>query len=291
MIDADKLRKLIGEVSLQRVADDLVKLARPAIRIKPRRVEDEANLPLGGSKLGGSPDLPPGFEWYEWKGKPLTFIAQFRLSEVAPFNADGVLPPQGMLYFFYEADSQPWGPDLNDLGSSRVLYLADETQPLERFPHPTGEGGLYRRQIEALFPHAISFSQQVTLPDPESADAEALHLSQDERYHCWDLLNLLDEDDKDEPLHQLLGHPAQIQGDMQLECQLATNGLHYDYDNPRVKALEPGARDWRLLLQIDSVGKTLGVYWGDVGRIYYWIHAQALQARDFDNGCLILQCY
>jgi hypothetical protein len=42
---------------------------------------------------------------------------------------------------------------------------------------------------------------------------------------------------------------------MQLECQLASNGIYCGdpdgYKNPRVAELKSGAADWILLLQID----------------------------------------
>jgi uncharacterized protein YwqG len=64
---------------------------------------------------------------------------------------------------------------------------------------------------------------------------------------------------------------------MQLECQLVTNGLYCGdasgYDDPRRRALETGATDWRLLLQIDS-DDVLGSMWGDSGRVYFWIREQ-----------------
>jgi uncharacterized protein YwqG len=81
---------------------------------------------------------------------------------------------------------------------------------------------------------------------------------------------------------------------MQLECQLANSGIYggrpSDYQDPRVAALRAGAADWRLLLQVDS-DDAAGMMWGDVGRIYYWIRAQDLAARRFDQAWLILQCY
>lgn len=82
---------------------------------------------------------------------------------------------------------------------------------------------------------------------------------------------------------------------MQLECQLASNGLFVGnssgYDDPRRPALEPGAKDWLLLLQIDSDEENLSTMWGDAGRVYFWIRQQDLQKRDFSNVWLILQCY
>lgn len=96
------------------------------------------------------------------------------------------------------------------------------------------------------------------------------------------------------PKHQLLGHPMPIQGDMQLECQLVSHGLYCGdstgYYDPRAKALEPGARQWQLLLQIDTDEKA-GMMWGDGGRLYFWITKDDLKNRRFENTWMILQCY
>jgi uncharacterized protein YwqG len=94
-------------------------------------------------------------------------------------------------------------------------------------------------------------------------------------------------------IHRLLGHPDPVQGNMQLECQLVTNGLYCGdgtgHEDPRASALEAGARDWRLLLQIDT-DDTLGSEWGDTGRVYFWIREQDLAAQRFDSAWHIMQC-
>ena len=94
--------------------------------------------------------------------------------------------------------------------------------------------------------------------------------------------------------HQLLGYSGNIQGEMELECQLVTNGVYTGdregYQNPRVQTLREGAKDWMLLLQVDSDDEP-GMMWGDLGRLYFWIRRQDLKARNFDNTWCILQCY
>src|SRR5688572_22412269 len=61
---------LIGYRLLERVAaagvpelkGPVLRLARPALRMKPIDADDAA-IPLAASKIGGLPDLPPGFAW------------------------------------------------------------------------------------------------------------------------------------------------------------------------------------------------------------------------------------
>ena len=62
------------------------------------------------------------------------------------------------------------------------------------------------------------------------------------------------------------------------------------YRDPRRKALEPGADDWGLLLQLDS-DETAGFMWGDVGMLYYWIRKQDLAKNRFDRVWMAQQCH
>ena len=81
---------------------------------------------------------------------------------------------------------------------------------------------------------------------------------------------------------------------MELECQLASNGVYLGdgkaYGDARYDHLRAGAHDWRLLLQLDS-DETAEMMWGDSGMLYYWIRQQDLRALDFSNTWLVLQCY
>lgn len=45
------------------LARRLAALARSSVRLETRRVEDEAEIGLGATKLGGSPDLPDNLDW------------------------------------------------------------------------------------------------------------------------------------------------------------------------------------------------------------------------------------
>ena len=72
------------------------------------------NTPLTGqSKWWGQPDLPdnlpfPEITLVDDDGEeyldPLTFICQLRCEELAPFDPEGLLPHEGMLWFFAALD-------------------------------------------------------------------------------------------------------------------------------------------------------------------------------------------
>jgi uncharacterized protein YwqG len=92
--------------------------------------------------------------------------------------------------------------------------------------------------------------------------------------------------------HRLFGHPSQIQGDMELECQLASQGVNCGtpdgYTSAKAKALAPGADRWRLLLQVDGDANVM-FEWGDCGRLFFWITEDALKRRAFSEVWMILQ--
>ncbi|MDE6846987.1 MAG: DUF1963 domain-containing protein [Lachnospiraceae bacterium] len=69
----------------------------------------KSELPIGKSKFGGKPHLPKDFTWPYYEGedyegvlksRPLSFLAQFDLEEIADYDQDSRLPPQGNALFF-----------------------------------------------------------------------------------------------------------------------------------------------------------------------------------------------
>ncbi|HET6261117.1 MAG TPA: YwqG family protein [Chloroflexia bacterium] len=309
--------------TLPRVARELESLVQPSVRIRTQRV-DEDSIPAGASKLGGHPDLPREISWplsstlvdvedipqgddEPWNGIPLAFLAQLSLTDVAEYGLSDVLPRSGMLYFFLEvSDETYFGAVLEQRDSWRVLYYDGDLSLLVRAPYPDGLPG------EGHFPAcALQFSREITLPPRHAADLEGLKLSTrppvdwskgplDSRLAQEDATSGGYEEDaygaisdhlyklygEDAPIHRLLGYADQIQNDLQGECEVASRGLEWsDLANPEIDVSK-----WRLLLQIDS-DEECGMSWGDAGRVYYFIEAEALQARDFSRVWTIMQCY
>ena len=94
------------------------------------------------------------------------------------------------------------------------------------------------------------------------------------------------------PKHQFGGHPCELQGDMQLKCQKASNGLYCDaqtdYSTLRENLLKDDAIEWQLVLQLDSDNNT-GMKWGNNGRLYFWLKMADMEQRLFENAWEILQ--
>ena len=119
-----ELIQLIENNGLGKYRDDILRYTRNTIFVKPQRVADESEIPIGHTKMGGNPDLPPDFVWPTYNDLPLTFLAQFRFSEISIYDIDQLLPTKGMLYFFYEASGQPEGKYVEWIPKSGVAKKA-----------------------------------------------------------------------------------------------------------------------------------------------------------------------
>jgi uncharacterized protein YwqG len=290
MITHDLLANLIAQNGLEPYAADLMKMSRSSIHISRTPVADDSKIPVGSSKFGGAPDVPAGFVWPHWQKKPLTFMAQIRLADVAPFDTDHLLPTTGWLHFFYDIADQPWGgPDQQ--GGWHVSYTADSAA-LTRLSPP-----------EAALPvNVLSFGQSWTIPvladdQPDNAynlfahgSDQIITVSADSIDDFDGLRNAVEAPTA--PLHQLLGNPAQLQDDIRALSQYAANGVDVgakDQDEKRLAQLANGIGDWRLLLQIDSDRDSFGTTWGDSGCLYVCITSAALAARQFGKAWLVFQ--
>lgn len=276
-------------------------LLRNCIRLQLQPIEED-QIFIGQSKIGGLPDLPADIVWpnetvveqekekvlfFFSKGnavkkvKPLSFIAQINLEEVASCDTEELLPKSGMLYFFYNAEQDAWGFDPNDKQKFKVLYWNGDLSDLNRIPYPDTLGDDARFKAAALFPR-----QEISLPSMESGQINFFTEEEEEVFHeevLWD-----------GEINKMLGYADSIQNEMELECELVTNGLYCGdpsgYSDPRAKGLEANAHQWRLLLQVDS-NDGCDMMWGDAGRLFFWIRKQDLLEQRWDRSWFSLQCY
>ena len=98
-------------------SDLLQSMGKSSIRIEYDK-EFDSETPIGASKIGGKPDLPSDFEWFSFRGesydgvfenRPLSFLAQINCEEASKYDKSSMFPSKGMLYFFYELETMPWG--------------------------------------------------------------------------------------------------------------------------------------------------------------------------------------
>ena len=263
-MENEAIRKLAREHELDRVVDAMTRSLSPAVRLS-RSVAGEPAV--GASKQGGLPDFPPGLDWPHWNGRPLGLLIPIRCADLAGLGVSELLPRSGMLYFFYDVSAQPWGFDPHDRGGARVLY-SEVDDRLARAPLPVGV-----EYADVLLPaYALDLRAFQSLPVWTFEAEERFGLTDEDGVYFQFIDAFHDLIGHGRPRNQLLGYPDTIQNDMKLECQLVSNGIHCGYpsgfQNPRRKLLEPGATQWRLLLQFDT-DEEAGILWGDAGMVYF----------------------
>jgi uncharacterized protein YwqG len=272
------LKGLFGRKQPAPPPRDVMALAAPLARPALHLVKSAGNT---SSYAGGMPPLPAGVAWPSKDRVPLTFVACLDLVSLHAALSVPWLPPSGQLLFFHDADNQPWGFDPKDRGSWAVLFTGDGAATA--VAPPAGHG---------LTRHGLSFHAIDTYPSWERPEVAQLELTDAEAEILIEhRLSAYGES----PHHQVWGFPDAIQGDeMELECQLVSHGLYCGdasgYMSRDAPALRDGAKDWRLLLQIDSDGD-LGVMWGDAGILYFWIREEDARAGRFDQAWAVLQCH
>ena len=199
------------------------------------------------------------------------------------------LPKWGLLSFFYDAESQPWGFDPGDAVGFKLMWFDDRglqrcepPEALEQRFNPVPLAAQARECVPAFDTFAVS--KILT----SAAHAKFAHRQ------LIDLLAGEGKDDFSNAGHALGGWPCPIQGEMETECQLVANGVFCGgpegFSSERAARLRPGAGDWRLILQLDT-DERAGWIWGDGGKIYVWMREQDVRARRFDRCWTILQCY
>ena len=274
---ASELRQKLDGMGLGRLAKPIATQCRPSLRLTAGRPCAQAV-----SRLGGRPNLPKDVRWPLWEEQPLSFVAQLDLGAL-PSLRGLPLPRSGSLFFFYDADNSPWGFDPKDRGCARVIYSRNPLagNPL-RAPHRDLDEEVRFRSA------ALAATPEVALPNANCSVFRELGATEKELRAYLELTDPLRG-----PIHRIGGHPDEIQGDVLLEAQLASNGVYCGstrgYVQGRKTGLAAGVADWRLLLQVDSENR-IGMDWGDSGRIYFLIREDDLRHRDFDHVWLILQC-
>ena len=90
-MDKDDVKAAFVAAGLSRVLKDLDYLTKPSIRLYTTPA-GENDISIGQSRIGGVPDVQPGFAWPDWKGVPQSFVAQISLDEIHPYDTNGALP-------------------------------------------------------------------------------------------------------------------------------------------------------------------------------------------------------
>lgn len=276
------LRKALIDNNLGRIAGKIEDATKKSSRLfSEKRSSDATN------RLGGRPNLPKEFAWPTWREEPLAFVAQLDLSTL-PKVPGLLLPRTGSLSFFFEGGENAWGFSPDDAGSGVVLYIKESLSSLPLRSNPRGLEDHLRFQGVRLVPHFPA----PTVPGLQDQALDGLGMSPQEREGYYHYHTSLEESEPGS-IHRIGGYPDCVQGDPKLVAHLVSQGLYCGdptgYKTGKKRGLFSGAKDWELLLQVDSDDKAK-MMWGDVGRIYFLIHKSALAARRFDQTWVIFQC-
>ena len=228
------LSSAIESNRLSRVKDALHELSRECVRLSAERTTD-SKTPIGISKFGGEPDVPPSFDWPMWDDEPMTFLGQINCQQISQILAPSFFPDSGLLYFFNFVDVDGCY-DITESDEPTYVVRHIDASDLKRteMPESTHELEYCTRLLTPTLGVSIP-----DLTDPTTVD---LDLSDSERQAYTKLF--LDLGGAE---HQLFGHPALIQ--------------------PYPSSFKN--RD--LLLQVISDTEDHAFMWGDCGYLYFMI--------------------
>jgi uncharacterized protein (TIGR02996 family) len=169
--------ELIGFRLLERIAvagypelkDRVLRVARPALRMK-KDAGGRRKIPVGASRIGGLPDLPPGFRWPPGgechaiynddtggTDRLAGFLAQVNFAEIAHTQAARELPKVGLLSFFCFQDIENDNPD--SIGAKAVFYPDPAGLVRTKPPKELTEGN-------GVIPFArLTFEETLDLPE------------------------------------------------------------------------------------------------------------------------------
>jgi len=281
MITLAEIEQLAIEEGVEQPAA-IAALARPGYRLVPTGQQ----AGIGGSKLGGVPDLPAGAQWplFQWADVPLPmlFLGQIALEELV--GGDWFAEAGGLLSFFYGAHPQHGLTD--NMRAAHVLHSAAgvEVRPAS-VANPAGvQPVLSERAVE---PRAV-----LTLPDDDLPMVTVLGLDWDlagddqaardrmyERFMAY--MRLRDRvaaaqypqaaEGRSAPEHLFLGWPRSEQQSALIDFAMSQAELEDWYsrmpDDEVDEAIVAAAQRWQLLLQLDHDDR-LETDFGDGGGLY-----------------------
>lgn len=306
--ERDQVAEELAGWGLESSAAEFLALRRDAIWLGDSvRVDDDDEdederdepTPVGSTRFGGEPDLPPEIEWPMRDGEPLTFAAQLDLEALQGFPAARELPASGLLSFFYAFDPA------TSFMVSRVLHIPSKEGLARR---RTPAGGDRRPELTAE-----PVAQPDTMPSGDSPfyhaflpveKVAAFHRSLAEAAQgaatVLDPLPGLEQylaswngHDPDEQNHRVLGYAQPYQNDPYLGAE--RHCVRRTWDGPSPGSPEGIAesrrsRRWRLLLQVWAMIDGELLLNQDCGALYFMIPEDALAAHDWSQVWCEMQC-
>lgn len=246
-------------------------------------IESKYDLPIGATKQGGEPDLPPGYDWpkYSRRGvhglcntsKPMTFLAQLRCADLSPF-APSQFPRHGLLSFFVAIEQNEFVCDKNEQPVGYVLYSSDLAIEMPmRTPFPRG---LYFGNRLPPCSLKIESSKSIGFEVLNDAIEQQFGYSQELSERIWDLYQ---QEIIPTGCHKLFGPPTMLELDVMEESRL----LAKTGQLPGITV----CNDWCLLLEFDPAELPTDILLDDGERLYFMIRRDDLAACRFNNTLVL----
>ena len=170
---------VIGSLLLE--ASDGIQVGMFKIGSVPEEVSSYAQGAIGMKEVSGgfrstTGGLPPeglDFEWPQYDGRSLSLLATIYLEELPALH--DWLPKDGVLLFFFDFESEPWGDDPSEAEGWRVLWIPDTTAGNTAFserPDNLNDGFVFQSR-------PLSFEKVETLPFTDHPLFDELELSDD----------------------------------------------------------------------------------------------------------------
>jgi uncharacterized protein YwqG len=222
-----------------------------------------AELPLGASRLGGLPDLPPDEQWPTQDGRPMHFLGQFDLAEIS-CSFYKLPPSQLMLYVFYDFENMEWGPSYNGDGFSVKIFENPDRQKLHRWNQQDAPCEIFDCCAVSLrFSWDVPHHSNILITGNLESDQMAAYNSFRK--------SLSSKSSR----HKLFGWPTPVQGDiMQFLCEEKDRGVKIiDEPNVDMQVVTSALQRWYHLMQLGSDDGEDGPGWmfSDVGKLHLWV--------------------
>ncbi len=273
----EAIRAKLREFDLGRIADRLLAMARPAVRVE---TFGAGTVPPGESKVGGLPAAPPNVTW---PGR-MSLLAQFDLAAVRATGFACPLAGEGLLTFFYDR-VRSGGPGNREPGQV-FLWPKRDLRLLEPPDH----------DIEVFHPAQVALSCQLTLPDAHMDNPwlPELELTRDELDRLSEFAGCADETLGLVGSHQLFGWPRSCRAELHWGATRTPLPLGWlpawrAGDSQTLRRLGEAARGFRCLAQFDE-DRYADLRWVDAGTCTFLIALDGTELAPLCAARTVLDC-
>lgn len=252
-------------------------MVQPAVEIISNQSN---NIPVGTSKIGGTPDLPSVLAWPTFEGKSMLFFAQINLAEISSYHRNEYLPKNGIIYFFayFPEPENEFGAAyefLKDKKEYKILFYDGEISELKNTTFPDDIIPDYQ------FPSSqTSFRTFFQLPPSmETGIIESSTLSERDK----ESIQQYNDQFSDGLIDQVLGIPTPLQYGADFDLAVSYLNLDYSEYEKRKAEIDKIRPDFINLLSLpifDRIGDS---------QMYFGIQNDDLKNKRFDKAILILQ--